>query len=115
MEGNDLQPYDELTTRELEAISRWLDTHVKDLRGQHAAIQSELRHRQRTEPVIDHTVAGVRHHRLNYQAPNASRPREALLDDSYFAEARSYGLRVALIGGVLLALAIVILCIVAVM
>jgi hypothetical protein len=114
MEGNDLQPYDQLTTRELEAISRWLDTHVKDLRGQHAAIQSELRHRQRTEPVIDHAVPSIRSHRLNYQTPNVSRPREALLDDSYFAEARSYGLRVALIGGVLIALAILILCILAV-
>jgi hypothetical protein len=96
MEGNELQPYDELTLRELQAISRWLDLHIQDLREKQAEIHSELRHRQRTEPTIDHALPRGIPHRLSYQTRQAVGPREALLRDSYAREARTYGLRIAI-------------------
>lgn len=114
MEGNELQPFDELTTRELQAISRRLDVQVKDLRRKQSEIQSELRHRQRTEPTIDHTLERPRGaHRLSYAMAQTAFQREAVLADSYAQEARRYGMRVGAIVAILAALLLLVLCMLA--
>lgn len=91
-----------MPTAKLLAVSQWLKEHLRELQAERAAIHAELRRRRAAGASTPIGAAGVAVRTLEYQSPQSARPQVGAVSDSYVDESRAYGLRVALIGAVIL-------------